>query len=239
MKLFFLIGLTLGIVLTSNVYGQPIVGVQPSVLLGGPLQNDFTYHLLFQSEAILSEQLNQGTPVNREIITNDFAGSLAYQFRPEIQFSATFLFRLRDPYTDGGNELRPQQIVVLTQQGRKIRIRHRFRLEQRWIKSTRESTRPDFDFRLRYRLSTDLPLNGERLDVGEWYLNINSEVLLTPTQIDWVRRWDYRIYNGIGYQMTASQRIEPGIELRTREDISGHRQNRMNFRLTWISHFGK
>jgi hypothetical protein len=82
-------------------------------------------------------------------------------------------------YLQGGNFLEPEvndefrfwQQIVINQYLERIKIEHRYRLEQRWT---------SFGFRERYRFRVNMvmPINKRRMEVGTWYVGISNEVFL-------------------------------------------------------------
>jgi hypothetical protein len=58
--------------------------------------------------------------------------------------------------------------------GREFDLRHRFRLEQRWIRQE-DTGEKDFGFRLRYRLASFIPLNRSTIEEGAWYMPLMGE----------------------------------------------------------------
>ena len=98
-----------------------------------------------------------------------------------------------------------QQFVVI-QKFTNFRLAHRFLSDQTF--SVLESP----DFRLRYRVSFELPLNGQSVDPKEFYFRVNHE---------YVNGWqggDYdlevRLIPTIGYDFTDSFRLEAGLDYR-------------------------
>lgn len=57
---------------------------------------------------------------------------------------------------------------------RELDFRHRFRLEQRWIRQEETGER-DFGFRIRYRLATFIPLNRAVIEEKTWYMPLMGE----------------------------------------------------------------
>ncbi len=86
------------------------------------------------------------------------------------------------------------------------RIGNRIRPEYRYF------TLDDNEFRLRYKLSYDIPLNGREIDAGENYLVVSNEFLGAAANKEF--SMENRIYAGIGWQMRNKRKLEAGIEYR-------------------------
>lgn len=226
----------------SLSYGQDKVqlfGALPGVLLRGDL-GKLEYSFGGSSEMnAFSKQLGERS-FPAEIINMNLEAALSYNSGPDINFATGFLYRFNDPFSgDATKELRSWQQITFINRLNKFRIRNRFRLEERWRESS-GSGDYQFDIRLRYRISTDFPLSGERLDNREFYLNLSNEMLIMPTIDRPLYFWDYRIYAGLGYQFNERQRLEPALEFRTRRiDDRGNRRHFLFLRLQWIAKLTK
>ncbi len=120
-----------------------------------------------------------------------------------------FLYRNREAFEDSSNEIRLTQQYNLKSISRTFRLGHRFRSEQRFYN--------DFTaFRFRYRFAIDVPLQGLKLDVGETYLILTNEGLLSTAK-NAKPEIGYRISPSIGLQASNDLTIEFGIELRLSE----------------------
>ena len=91
-------------------------------------------------------------------------------------------------YPDDRFELRLWQGAIvrwpeLRVAGRHFDLRHRFRLEERWIRD-RATGKTDFGLRFRYRLATFIPLNRPTIEpralymplMSEWFSDLGSDV---------------------------------------------------------------
>ncbi len=87
-----------------------------------------------------------------------------------------------------------------------FRLAHRISTDQTF--EPREPT----TFRLRYRLTAELPLNGESVDPGEWYAKISNEYLnsLQDKSYD----LEIRLIPLLGYQFTDNNKLEFGPDYR-------------------------
>jgi len=106
-----------------------------------------------------------------------------------------------------------EDIEVSDQFGR-LKLAHRFRLEQRWIGQPSD-TNPrrisdwEYQHRIRYQLSGTFPLSGPTIDDGEFYLTAFDELF-----ISFGRNVGMNVYNqnrlsgGIGYQFRDNFKLE-------------------------------
>lgn len=116
------------------------------------------------------------------------------------------MYRNRDIFEDSSNETRLTQQFNRKSIFKTLRFGHRVRSEQRFYN--------DFTaFRFRYRLALDLPLQGLKLDVGETYLVVTNEGLLTSTKIS-QPEIEYRLSPTFGILLSKNLNIEFGVELR-------------------------
>lgn len=104
-----------------------------------------------------------------------------------------------------------QQLTWSTSWG-KYRWQLRSRTEQRFFRQQNDQV----VHRWRLRTAFDFPLNGERLDPGESFCNLQAEGLVNPFQQDGWQRREWRFYLGWGRMLAGGQRWETGPEWRTR-----------------------
>jgi hypothetical protein len=116
------------------------------------------------------------------------------------------MYRNRDVFENSRNEVRLTQQYNRKSIFKTLRFGHRFRSEQRFYD---EFTA----FRFRYRLALDIPLQGLKLDVGETYLVVTNEGLLTSTKIH-KPEIEYRISPSLGVLLSEDLNLEFGVELR-------------------------
>ena len=226
---FFLLSLAL------EAQDRSLIGWLPGVQFSGKLTERLEYFAQLGSETIVFEQLAGTSRRAPEMLTLDLTGGLHAELGPNWDLAASLLVRSRKPFSgEAGAEIRPwQQLTYIVRFG-KYRLRNRLRAEQRFIQAEK-GEEFGFDLRLRYRLSLDFPLEGERLDQRECYLNTSAEWLLTPTRERAVFYSNPRAYLGLGYRFSERTRLETGPEFRTRNvDEAGNDQHIWYWRTTWI-----
>ena len=81
---------------------------------------------------------------------------------------------------------------------------YRFALDQTFDEKT--------EIRLRFRVATELPLNGKKVDEKEAYLKLNQEVLnnFEAGQYD----TELRLIPAVGYKFTDNNKLELGFDYR-------------------------
>jgi hypothetical protein len=107
------------------------------------------------------------------------------------------------------NRIYQEALVRQRPGGSRLRLRHRFRYEQRWVQNQ------DFRTRLRYALFADIPLNGTSMGRGAVYLAAYNELFLNlETDIGDGRRVDTfdrnRLYGALGYAVKDGLRVQAG-----------------------------
>lgn len=234
-ELGFICLLLLGLPMKLTGQDAQLYGSIPMILVKRDLKDQLDLSVTLSSEMHAFDRKTGGERYSAKVLNLNLESALSYDANPNLNLATGFLFRLRDPFTGTTTELRPwQQITDIRRLG-KYRVRNRLRAEERWVGS-----QPDFDLRLRYRISTDFPLAGERLDNREFYLNLSTEALLTPTRkMPWYF-WEHRTYLGLGYQINDRHRLEPALDFRTRKmDATGRSRRILFLRLIWVSKWQK
>lgn len=213
-----------------------LYGVYPAALIKGDLGDRLGFSIGASSEVNAIGRTIDNREFPAEVLNVNTEAAVSFDAHPNINLAAGFLFRINGPFTDGSTELRPwQQVTAISRLG-VVRLRNRARLEQRLL-PTDETEMRRADLRLRYRLSGDMPLEGERLDAREFYLNVSTEAMFTLTRARVIFFRETRSYVGVGYRFASGQRLEPGLEFRARRiNADGDRRHFLFLRLTWITH---
>jgi hypothetical protein len=112
-------------------------------------------------------------------------------------------------YSPGGNfkspvkndELRTWLQVSMGNRFGRLRVEHRYRIEQRW-------TSEGYRNRFRYRINLLMPLNKPNVVAGTWYATTWNEIFLTNLQPHFERN---RFFIGLGYEVTDPFTIQVGF----------------------------
>ena len=86
-----------------------------------------------------------------------------------------------------------------------LKVQHRFRFEQRWIKAPLVET--FFTMRARYFLSLNIPLNNKQVVDNTLYASVYNELFINLKNNAFDRN---RLYGGLGYKINDGLRFELG-----------------------------
>lgn len=140
-------------------------------------------------------------------------------FDQSIRPGKSLGFGLFHRFQDGSDANRLVQQYVYLQRFRSYRLNHRFRTDQTFTKGEA------VELRFRYRLSSEIALQGEEVDVGEFYLNSSAESIFSLQDSDF--EIENRIALALGKLLDPGEKIEWGIDYRT----DGYVQNGFRTRL--------
>jgi hypothetical protein len=146
----------------------------------------------------------------KQYFYNELKTGISYDIDPNFTVMLAGGRYTTSDYQDLGagplnTEKRLWEQVVLTQYTSRLKLEHRYRIEQRWLAFRGDSS--SFRQRLRYRLNAFLPLNAKTIKAGTVFLTAYDEVFLNPKGPVFERN---RLYVGIGYQVTPHIIVQAG-----------------------------
>lgn len=86
-------------------------------------------------------------------------------------------------------------------------------------------------FRFRYRLATELPLSGTKLDIKEFYFKINQEQLHIFEAGSY--NLELRLVPVIGYALNKANKLEAGVNYRFSSFFTEHPRSQIWVALNW------
>ncbi len=199
-----------------SAQNELVLGFLPNVQVEGRLSDRLDYFLQSGSEMTFFDKTGgEALQSGASILNLDLAPGITFDLGTKWNMAAAFVARRRNPFSEApGAEFRPWQQATYIMRLGKYRLRNRFRAEQRFTKREK-GDEFELNHRLRYRISVDFPLNGDRLDDKELYFNSSAEWLVTLPRD---RFFFYRNTRGsanLGYQFNKQNRLETGLELRS------------------------
>ena len=201
---------------SSSVFGQSTfqTGGLPSLNINKKLKNDWFLNSKIESRLLFQQgEINGEVDKNFTNVLTDFSliGSKIIGLNSRIAFG--YLIR----FEEGVLIHRSIQHYVVVQKLSGFRLAHRFLTDQTF------SVNEEPEFRLRYRISSELPFNGESVDPGEYYLKINNEYInsLQAMKYD----LEIRLIPLIGYGISERFKIETGLDYRVNSFLTNKTRN--------------
>tara|TARA_R110002111_G_scaffold188780_1_gene254190 strand:+ start:281 stop:883 length:603 start_codon:yes stop_codon:yes gene_type:complete len=191
----------------------------PNINIKHGLSGDWSLNSRIEFRQVLKEGLfNQSESFNYNYIHTDLRAIISLKGSLNNSIGGGYLIRLKD----NSNMHRFIQQIIFRTEYNSFRLSHRFRSDQSFDKYDTP------EFRFRYRISFELPLNGKTLNLEEFYLKLNNEYLN-----NFKNGYDLelRIIPLIGYTFFEKQRLEFGLDYRVDSFIKTNKpSNRF-----WIS----
>jgi hypothetical protein len=179
------------------------LGILPAVNFNKKFKNDWSLNSRIESRMLLQSGVIRGS-VDKSFnyVLTDFSLIAAKKVGLNSRVAAGYLIRFEEGYIH--HRFIQQYTIVQGFAG--------FRLAHRFVSDQTFSSIAAPEFRLRYRITAELPLNGESVDPGEFYVKINNEYLNSFQAR--VFDLEIRIVPLLGYDFTDKLRLETGLDYR-------------------------
>jgi hypothetical protein len=197
----------------NTVYAQSTfqLGALPSLNFNKKMKNDWSLNSKIESRLIFQHgEINGDADKNFNYVLTDFSLIGAKHIGLNSRISGGYLMR----FEEGDLYHRFIQQYVIVQKLSGFRLAHRFLSDQTF------SASDEPEFRLRYRITSELPLNGESVDPGEFYLKINNEYINSLQE----RAYDLeiRLVPLLGFDITDRFKIETGADYRVNSFLTNN-----------------
>lgn len=208
----------------TAVQGQNVyrAGLLPAVNVNYSLNSDWSLNLKGESRQELLEGNFDGVSEGEyNYVLTDFALLAARKLGLSAKVAGGYLIRFRE----GDVIHRAIQQYTYVQDLYSFRLAHRLSADQTFSPS--EAT----EFRLRYRLASEIPLNGVSADPKEFYLKISNEYLnsLQDSEYD----LEIRLVPLLGYTFSDKHQIELGVDYRVNSFINDEASHRFWTSINW------
>ncbi|MDD4761230.1 hypothetical protein A9168_02970 [Macellibacteroides sp. HH-ZS] len=197
----------------SNAQSSYQYGIIPSINLHKKIPGNWSTNFKLESRQSIYKQ-----DFKYEYLLTDLSLIVTKRIATNITVGGGYLLRIEDDKFKN----RAIQQIGFSKKFPSFRMAHRIMTDQTFEKN--ENT----EFRLRYRISSEIPLEGQSIDVNEFYLKINNEYLNSLQGVD----YDLEVRGVVllGYSVSALNDVEIGIDYRLDSFVSGNPRNR-----TWLS----
>lgn len=153
----------------------------------------------------------------------DFQGFVGKSFNPFISVAVGYQYRWDG---EGEHSHRSIQQVSFVQPASGYRLGHRVRTDQTF----QPIAAPEF--RLRYRLVAEIPLDGSRIDPGEFYLLTSNEPIFAIQGSTF--NIENRLVASLGHYFSKKQKLEAGIDYRADNFLEGGLRQRVWLKVGWF-----
>ena len=206
MTMYFIkcLGLNAIFLLSANLFGQTnFTGyIEPDISINYEVATNYSHNFEISQRSYFYDD-----SFHIKIRQIDISHFSKLKIQSNQSIALGLQYRFRNAFEDDKeNELRVTQQYNITQQYGSIRFGNRFRTEQR-------ITKPLTTHRFRYRFALDVPLNGEKLDIGEPYFIASTESLLSLAPAN-KPEYDQRLTAYLGWLMSGEAKIQAGAEYR-------------------------
>lgn len=193
----------------SNAQSNEL-GLLPRFNINKKLEKDWSVNLQIESR---NEVIDDGLAY--DYVLTDASLLVAKKVTLHSTLAGGYLMRRED----GQMIHRAIQQVAVIQNIPSVTLAHRFSTDQTFESEERNQVR------LRYRLSTQVPLNGQTLDPKEFFLKLSGEVLNEWQGSEY--GLEMRAVAFLGYAFQAGSKLELGLDYRLDGVIANEARNRM------------
>lgn len=208
-RLFGVVLLLVSTFFVNQAQSNYQMGFLPSLNVNKKLPRDWSLHFKAESRQSLYQ-----SDFFYKYLQTDLAIMAATRIRLNTRITVGYLLR-----TDGESlKNRAIQQLSFARRNPFFTLAHRVAMDQTF--SSVEAT----EFRFRYRLSSEIPLEGQFLDTREFFLKVSNEYLNSFQESD----YDLEIRGGafMGYTLFPRTKIELGVDYRADSFIRNTIRNR-------------
>lgn len=156
----------------------------------------------------------------------DFQGFLGTKINPFIDVAGGYQYRVNSL---GDNSHRTIQQISFLQLPGTYKVGHRVRADQTFSPFEKS------EYRFRYRISFELPIEGKSLDPGEFYLVFSDEIIYSYQARE--SGIENRIVASLGHLSKEKQKFQAGIDYRTDRFFDPDLRHRSWFKFGWYLSF--
>jgi hypothetical protein len=185
------------------------IGLLPTINLNKKLQKDWSLNFKTESrQSLIKEEFNY------DYLLTDISFAASKKIGINTSIAMGYLIRVEQ---DGVKNRISQQITFVKRYS-SLKLSHRLLSDQTF------KNNDNTEIRFRYRLSSEIPLQGNTLDLNEFFLKISNEYLNSLYQ----NSYDLEIRGAVflGYTISGLGKLELGLDYRLDSFIEGTARNR-------------
>jgi len=199
------------------------IGLLPSINLNYKLENDWSLNSKIESRHLFqSGKFNGNSERVYNYILTDISMIAAKKVGLNSRIAGGYLIRLREEKVFH----RFIQQYTVVQRLTAFRLVHRFSSDQTFSQEEKP------EFRLRYRIASEVALNGESVDPNEFYFKLNNEYLNSWQDVDY--DLEIRLVPLLGYNLSNNDKIEMGFDYRVNSFLDNTTRHSLWMNMNWF-----
>lgn len=206
-----------------SCFGQTetIAGFLPKINMVTKLSDKIKFVSSIESRQQFFDDMNSNS-FDYDYVLTDITGIASITLKNQYKINTGYTLRIREDQLFH----RFIQQVSLVQNLPNFRLAHRFGIDQTFSKDA------NFVFRSRYRAVIEKPLNGQKVDVHEFYLKLGNEYVwaLTKENFD----IEIRLIPQLGYELNKNNKIEFGLDYRLNDFLENQASNSFWLKFNWF-----
>ena len=195
-------------------------GLLPSLNLNKGIAKDWQLNFKIESRQLLKER-SLGNITHYHYLHTDFAFVVSNKVGFNSKIGGGYLSRLKD------NTFihRLIQQYTYVEKYASFRLAHRFSTDQTFVQGA------PTEYRVRYRATFEIPLNGKSIDPKEFYLKLNNEYLNAFE----AREYDLEIRFSplLGLKLNEGNKLELGLDYRLDSFLENQTKNHFWTSINW------
>jgi hypothetical protein len=201
---------------------------EPDLSMSGSLYKQWSWNTKFVVRVGLG-QLGRNQELGAgNVLLSEAQGFINLRLIGGRGITLGLLYGLENPLEQDGNS---EKRIIWQYSFRKrmgsISMSHRTRIEQRFLSE-------GFQHRLRYRVVAERPFSGDKIDAGEWYLILGTELLLSSDAALETMRFDNRSGVGVGMLFANEHRLQFELQHRAQRLFDYRYGSKLWMLTSWI-----
>lgn len=206
---FFLLFVFIGFSLPVSSQSLYEVGALPTINFNKKLKQDWSVNFQYATRHFFRKgAFNSNGTTKYEFELSDYTLLAAKKIGIHSKVSSGFLYRREN----GETIIRSIQQFAVVQPLDRFLLSHRFVTDQTFEKDANTT------FRARYRIATEIPLNGDAADKNEFYVKLSNEYVNSWQNANY--DLEVRFISMIGYTFANNQKLEFGLDYRVNSFVN-------------------
>jgi len=206
------------------------VGTMPSVNINFGLPNNWALHFKTESRLLFqSGQFGKEPIRDFDYLLSDISMIVSKKTSLNTNLAGGYLIRILENQAIH----RTIQQFSIVRQFNSFRLAHRFSADQSFNLSPNGEFQFKYvEYRLRYRIAAEFPLNGQSVNPREFYLKINNEYLYGWQNSE--SDVEIRIVPLLGYNFVDKSKLELGLDYRLDSFLNSTARNSFWLSINWF-----